>query len=84
VKEKIDIEVVAQRLTLRGQRAVPTPTNHDSDDPNSPRIKVHLMEIDHGSFSREVELPVDVHKDNIQANHREGLLWIELPKKTTT
>src|ERR1043166_9343211 len=79
-KEKIDIEVSSQRLTLKGTRAVPTPADHDPDDANA-RIKVHLMEIDHGAFSREVELPCDVHKDQIKANHRHGLLWIELPKK---
>jgi HSP20 family molecular chaperone IbpA len=45
------------------------------------RISVHLMEIDHGAFCREVELPDDVHRDRIVASHRNGLLWIELPKK---
>jgi HSP20 family protein len=80
-KEKIEIELVVQRLTLRGHRIVPTPQGHDPEDPNAPRIKIHLMEIDHGSFAREVELPVDVNKDKISATHREGLLWIELPKK---
>jgi HSP20 family molecular chaperone IbpA len=44
-------------------------------------MKVHLMEIDHGSFAREVELPVDVHKEQITARYVDGLLWIELPKK---
>ena len=39
------------------------------------------MEIDHGSFCREVELPNDVANDKIIATHRNGLLWIELPKK---
>jgi HSP20 family molecular chaperone IbpA len=39
------------------------------------------MEIDHGSFCREVELPHDVARDRISAVYRDGLLWIELPKK---
>ena len=38
------------------------------------------MEIDHGAFSREVELPHDVDKERINAVYREGMLWIELPK----
>ena len=46
------------------------------------RIRVHLMEIDHGSFCREVELPEDVDRDRITANYRNGMLWIELPKLT--
>src|SRR3954463_9319691 len=50
-KEKIDLEVVEQRLTLRGMRAVPTSAT-DTDMPNK-RVRVHLMEIDHGAFCRE-------------------------------
>jgi HSP20 family molecular chaperone IbpA len=44
------------------------------------RVRIHLMEIDHGGFCREVELPEDVDKDRIAANYRNGMLWIELPK----
>ena len=44
------------------------------------RVRIHLMEIDHGSFCREVELPEDVDRDRIIANYRNGMLWIELPK----
>lgn len=46
-----------------------------------PRYRVHLMEIDHGCFSREVELPEDVLSERISATYRNGMLWIELPKK---
>ena len=44
-------------------------------------MRVHLMEIDHGAFAREVELPHDVIKEGINAKYVDGLLWIELPKK---
>lgn len=76
-KEKIDLEVRDQRLTLRGSRAVPL----ESAKGPAGRISVHLMEIDHGAFAREVELPKNVERENIVASHRNGLLWIELPKK---
>ena len=89
-KEKIDVEVVDQRLKLRGVRAVPQ-CEEASDDRESPcgaagtgtvkRIRVHLMEIDHGAFAREVELPPDADRESITANYRNGLLWIEIPKK---
>jgi HSP20 family molecular chaperone IbpA len=39
------------------------------------------MEIDHGPFARNVELPSDVHHEQISASYRNGLLWIEIPKK---
>ena len=76
-KEKIDLEVRDGRLSLKGSRAVPVETENHTQE----RISVHLMEIDHGAFCREVELPDDVHRDRIVASHRNGLLWIELPKK---
>ena len=92
VKEKIDVEVVDQRLKLRGVRPVPQfeeePEVRDLGSKASPaaagtakRIRVHLMEIDHGAFAREVELPPDADRESITANYRNGLLWIEIPKK---
>ncbi len=46
----------------------------------SGRIRVHLMEIDHGAFCRQVELPVDVLRDQITAQYINGMLWVEIPK----
>src|SRR5687767_4569182 len=85
-KEKIAVVVADQKLTLRGARLVPTMPHNDDDPSSSPhppteKLRVHLMEIDHGPFCREVELPADVAQDQINAIHRNGLLWIELPKK---
>jgi HSP20 family protein len=78
-KEKIEIEVADGRLRLSGKRVVPmwpdgVPKTHA-------RVRMHLMEIDHGSFGREVELPQDVHREQINARYQDGMLWIELPKK---
>ena len=106
-KDKINIEVHDQRLTIKGMRPAPQ-KNHierpaaeharevsGGSSPNAGgssagggaptdtkvRTRVHLMEIDHGAFVRVVELPHDVAADQITAEHRNGLLWIELPKK---
>ena len=79
-KEKIDVEVTDQTLSLKGHRHVPTDFDPECVEGKG-RCKVHLMEIDHGGFSRQVELPEDVAKEKICANYRNGLLWIELPKK---
>jgi HSP20 family protein len=78
-KEKIDIEVVNGRLRLSGNRVVPMWT--DGTTSTNVRVKMHLMEIDHGSFGRDVELPQDVHHEQINARSQDGMLWIELPKK---
>ena len=96
-KEKIEVEVVEQVLKLKGTRMVPTledipvgaPSAGDASAAGAAagasehrRVRIHLMEIDHGSFCREVELPEDVDRDRIVANYRNGMLWIELPKSS--
>ena len=90
-KEKIDLTVVDNRLQLRGSRAVPTlpppdptdpgPAGPAPDGPNEGKVRLHLMEIDHGPFTREVELPDDVRHADIAATYRNGMLWIEIPKE---
>ncbi|HEY8746358.1 MAG TPA: Hsp20/alpha crystallin family protein [Tepidisphaeraceae bacterium] len=77
-KEKIDVEVADQRLKLRGARAVPS--FWDGDSASHEKVRVHLMEIDHGGFTREVEIPADADRKRISATYRNGLLWIEIPK----
>ena len=78
-KDRIDVNVTGQLLAIRGQREVPR-TPH-ATTPGAQRARVHRMEIDHGPFAREVELPADVDAAAITATYRNGLLWIELPKR---
>lgn len=87
-KDKIDLEVLDQRLSLRGSRPVPATESPEAGsagesegEPPARRVKLHLMEIDHGAFRREVELPPDADLQGISATYRNGLLWIEIPKK---
>lgn len=81
-KERISVEVGDHKLTLRGAREVPTlPDGKSTEEHAGHRFRVHLMEIDHGPFIREVELPENVAREKIVATHRNGLLWIELPKR---
>lgn len=82
-KEKIDVEVQDNQLTLRGARHVPVPDDphrHAAAGDPGRRPRVHLMEIDHGAFCRQVELPVDVLRERITAQYVNGMLWVEIPK----
>ncbi|HMO26595.1 MAG TPA: Hsp20/alpha crystallin family protein [Tepidisphaeraceae bacterium] len=76
-RDKIDLTVDHRQLRLRGRRATPLPEGTSEE---RQRVRVHLMEIDHGSFCRDVELPEDVRSEQINASYRDGMLWIELPK----
>ena len=80
-KEKIDLIVADGRLTLKGTRLVPTCPEISTEAEQQRRVRVHVMEIDHGSFCRVVEIPNDVHQERIDARYDDGLLWIHLPKK---
>jgi HSP20 family protein len=80
-KDKIELTVDGQRLKIRGHRQVATCPKESEAEHQNKRLRVHLMEIDHGPFTREVELPENVDQDKIVANYNDGMLWIELPKK---
>lgn len=80
-KEKIDLVVADGRLTLKGNRPVPTCREIAAESEQQRRVRLHVMEIDHGSFCRVVEIPLDVHQERIVAEYADGLLWIHLPKK---
>jgi HSP20 family protein len=79
-KQKIDIEVIGLRLVLKGTRTIPGPAAEEEGQECRP-TRLHLMEIDHGPFVREVGLPQNVERDQINAKYVDGMLWIELPKK---
>lgn len=46
--------------------------------------KCHQMEIDFGSFQKEIHIPFEVDKDNASSHHEDGLLKIRLPKARRT
>lgn len=73
----IDLRVEEGVMIISGQR--------DSPGLRETRgaKRVHLMEIDHGQFTRRIELPEDVEVDAVQqASYRNGFLWIRLTKRS--
>lgn len=73
---EIDLRAEEGVLILAGDRAMPS-------EPQSPgEVRLHLMEIDHGPFHREIQLPEGVDVEAIEALYRNGYLWIRIPKTT--
>ena len=71
--EKSDIQLMVEprRVLIRGRRQPP--------EPDRQPLQVLALEIDRGAFEREVVLPVDVDPERVQAEQRNGMLWVHLP-----
>jgi HSP20 family protein len=76
--ERSDIELLieGQRLSIRGVRDVPEPSDEEKE-----AMQMIAMEIDYGPFEREVRLPEEVDIEKVRAEQKNGLLWIYLPLK---
>lgn len=72
--DEIDLTVEDKHLTISGYRQTPHPTEKTGS------VRMHHMEIDHGPFSRTMELPGDVAQEDVEACYRQGFLWIRIPK----
>ncbi len=67
----IDISLNGRLLTLRGEKR----DEHEEKNEN-----VYRVERRYGAFARSVELPADVNAERVEANYRDGVLNITLPK----
>jgi HSP20 family protein len=73
-RSQVELIVEPQRLTIRGTRDAPEPT-----DAEGRAVQMIAFEIDYGPFERVVALPLPVDVDRARAEQRNGLFWIELP-----
>ena len=72
-QSRIDLQVEPRRITVRGSREAPEPTDQ--------AVQMLALEIDYGPFEREFELPAEVETEEARAEQENGLLWIHLPLK---
>ncbi|MFA7381070.1 MAG: Hsp20/alpha crystallin family protein [Bacteroidia bacterium] len=70
-KEDIKIDLKNDVLTISGERKF---QNEQKE------AKYHLVESHYGSFSRSFSLPETVNKESIQAEFKDGILNLILPK----
>jgi HSP20 family protein len=68
----IDVSIGSGVLTIKGEK---------KEERVSDKAKVYRKETWEGAFQRTVALPATVDPDKVQANYRDGVLVIELPKK---
>jgi HSP20 family protein len=81
--DQIEIAITSGRLLVRGYRAAPEPLQQNELPYASSRkpVRVIAMEIDHGLFEREIEIPPTFDPQKITTKWDNGLLWIFVPRK---
>jgi HSP20 family protein len=81
--DQIEIAIASGRLWVRGHRAAPEPLQQTEVAFASSRkpVRVIAMEIDHGLFEREVEVPAAFDSQKMTTKWDNGLLWIFIPRK---
>ena len=70
-EEDIDVSVVGDTLSIRGEKKTETEIN-DED--------YYRCECSYGSFYRSIPLPSNVDADKIEASFEDGILEVALPK----
>ena len=75
-RSDIELTVEPKRVTIRGAREVPEPTEMEGGT-----VQMMIMEIDYGPFERTVGLPEEIETNKAKAEQHNGLLWIYLPLK---
>jgi len=70
-KEEIDISVIGDTLTIKGERKAETEVKEED---------YYCCERSYGSFFRSIALPSTVDADKIKASYEEGVLEVTLPK----
>jgi HSP20 family protein len=80
---QIEITIASGHLWVRGYRVAPEPLQQNEVALASSRkpVRVITMEIDHGLFEREVEVPAAFDTQKITTEWDNGLLWIFIPRK---
>jgi HSP20 family protein len=68
--EDLDVSVIGNELTVKGRRG----------ETGEPQAVFHRHERAVGSFTRTVTLPTEVDAERVQANLRDGVLLVTLPK----
>lgn len=68
-KEDVKVQVQNGMLTIKGER------KYEHED-----MKAHRIERYYGSFQRSFTLPDNVNEDKIYADHKNGMLYLRLPK----
>lgn len=77
----LNVQVSDNILTISGERKYEK--KEDLNDDKTGKETPHYIERYHGTFSRSVVLPAPVKQDKIDAQYKDGVLSVTLPKAET-
>jgi HSP20 family protein len=69
--DDVNVEVTNNRLILRGEKREEREEN---------RRGIHVVERRYGSFLRTIPLPYEIDAEHVEANAKNGVLTLRLPK----
>jgi HSP20 family protein len=72
----IEVSIAGNRLTITGTR--------QEEEEREEGAQYHVYERTYGSFSRSFTLPEGVDLEHVKADLRNGVLYVEVPKKAGT
>ena len=70
-QKDLDVNLAGDVLTIKGEKKA----EHEEKGDN-----FHRIERSYGSFSRSLALPCEVQQDKAEANYKNGVLSLRLPK----
>jgi HSP20 family protein len=82
----LDIQVMADRVSISGERKSETKTEENEDETAEVSSAARYVrgktrsEFRYGKFSRVIPLPVRIQNTNVNANYKDGILNLTLPK----
>ena len=74
-KKQIHVDVLGNRIVIKGDRAAPSPPQTDGN------FSTLRMEISYGPFERVVELPQQADMHKVSARLTDGYLWVTVDKQ---
>lgn len=77
-EKDVKVDVEGNTLTLRGEKQT------EREEKNEKEGRWHLVERAWGSFERSFTLPSTVDSQKIEAEFKNGLLTVHLPKRATS
>ena len=73
----VKIDIVGDNIIVSGDVIHPEPKVKKGQS-----LKILEMEIDHGRFSKKINLPEDANLDKNSQRYEDGILWISFNKHT--